>query len=951
MIRIYNLSLSIVLLLGLTTYTHAQSVYLGSVKNFITSTKAQASNSKLSGGKSMLHQKVSETDQLDLEINFEKGGKGVYMVGTVTNHKSSNFFISASENEVIGNIVLKEEKKAYKYSADEHGAVFIKEVDIHEVLCVEFDEVNTKSSTSGQKATAAAQPDLQSLPGATAVVYLDFDGEYVSGTPWNGGNPINAVSRNYSNAQIAEIWERVAQDFYAFQVNVTTNRSVFDAAPRNRRMMTIFTTTNTAAPGSGGVAYMNSFTWNDNTPCWVFNGGIQTAATTASHEVGHTLGLGHDGRTSPSEGYYNGHGDWGPIMGAAFGKRIDHWSKGEYANANNHQDDIAIIASPGNGFGFRADDHAGNTGGATTLQIGSNGNINGNNVGIIGQENDIDMFKFTTGGGNVNFTVAPRSAWTNLDVEARLLNASGAVIASSSNPDLSANINVNVGAGTYYIRVDGIGTGNPTTGYLDYASTGDFQITGNIPPGVNPPPSGDAVVTLHEHCNMTGTAVGLARGDFNLGQLQALGYGNDGLSSISVKKGYKTRVYEHDNFTGNSVLLTSSDNCLVDNGFNDLMTSIRVRPNGQTGLSGQRFFIKNRKSGKYLDVANWGTDNGANILQWHYHGGANQQFEFQGLGDGVYVIRNVHSGKAMDIGGISKANGANLLQWDYVGGDNQKFIVYNNTGNFYQLIPLHSSKCISVDGNSNNAGANVHQWDNNDQLAAQWELVPVPTPDHSVFIQAEDYNNMAGVQTEPTTDDGGGINVGWIDAGDWMAYYDINFPETANYLIEYRVASPGGSVLSADLNAGSIQLGTVNIPATGGWQNWTTVSHTVGVNAGTYQFGVFAPQSGWNINWIRITKVSGGAVAAESSEMLDNDPTELRQLDTYPNPAFGELNIADLDGSLSGGQMVISSMQGQVIYEGTFQSKVSLNRAPAGIYTVKVISVDGTLSISRFLKE
>jgi hypothetical protein len=128
-------------------------------------------------------------------------------------------------------------------------------------------------------------------------------------------------------------------------------------------------------------------------------------------------------------------------------------------------------------------------------------------------------------------------------------------------------------------------------------------------------------------------------------------------------------------------------------------------------------------------------------------------------------------------------------------------------------------------------------------------------PGFTRLIQAEAYTAMSGVQLENTTDSGGGQNVGWIDAGDWMAHATINFPTSGTYKVEYRVASPGGSALSLDLNAGAIQLGQVTIPATGGWQNWTTISHNVNVTAGTYGLGIYAPQGGWNINWLRITKL------------------------------------------------------------------------------------------------
>ena len=123
------------------------------------------------------------------------------------------------------------------------------------------------------------------------------------------------------------------------------------------------------------------------------------------------------------------------------------------------------------------------------------------------------------------------------------------------------------------------------------------------------------------------------------------------------------------------------------------------------------------------------------------------------------------------------------------------------------------------------------------------------------LIEAEAYTAMAGVQTETTTDVAGGLNVSWIDANDWMAYAGINFPSTGTYRVEYRVASPNGSELSLDLDAGQTVLGQLSIPATGGWQTWTTISHDVQIQAGTHDVGIFAPQGGWNINWFRITEL------------------------------------------------------------------------------------------------
>ncbi len=156
---------------------------------------------------------------------------------------------------------------------------------------------------------------------------------------------------------------------------------------------------------------------------------------------------------------------------------------------------------------------------------------------------------------------------------------------------------------------------------------------------------------------------------------------------------------------------------------------------------------------------------------------------------------------------------------------------YIPTVSTYFWEPIAASACGGASSSSSSAGAFTR------------------------LIQAEAYTSMSGVQLETTTDTGGGQNVGWIDATDWMAHANINFPSSGTYKVEYRVASVSGSALSLDLNAGAIQLGQVTIPATGGWQTWTTVSHTVSINAGTYSVGIYAPQGGWNLNWIKFTKL------------------------------------------------------------------------------------------------
>jgi Matrixin. len=103
-------------------------------------------------------------------------------------------------------------------------------------------------------------------------------------------------------AQITTVFNRVAEDYRPFNINVTTEEAKFLAAPLGKRMRVVLTVNHEWYGISGGVAFVNSFTWTDNTPCFVFtalhvNGAgqyvIKNIAEASAHEAGHTLGLYH----------------------------------------------------------------------------------------------------------------------------------------------------------------------------------------------------------------------------------------------------------------------------------------------------------------------------------------------------------------------------------------------------------------------------------------------------------------------------------------------------------------------------------------------------------------------------------------------------------------------------------------------------------------------------------
>ncbi|MBA3709256.1 MAG: pre-peptidase C-terminal domain-containing protein, partial [Planctomycetes bacterium] len=359
------------------------------------------------------------------------------------------------------------------------------------------------------------QPSYHSRPGSANRIFLDFNGANVTGTRWNVSPApatyvcppldIDSDPTTFSDAEqllIQRIWQRVSEDYAPFNVDVTTDPAVESAMDirTGHVLITRATDSNGAGmpyPGSAGVAAINVFgssSYRYNSPALVYFD-VQPArddyiAEVCSHEMGHNMGLNHDGTLSGAA-YYTGHGSgptsWGPIMGAAYNHDMSQWSKGEYFDANLTEDDLSIISGK---LTFRVDDF-GNTDAAATRITGTSLSA----TGVIATSSDVDVISFDAGAGTVNLTVSPwqsavNTAGNNLDVKLTLANSSGAVIATSDVAGgVIGSINTTVADGTYYLRVSGAADGtplaNPPSGYTAYASIGQWFLSGSCPPSTS----------------------------------------------------------------------------------------------------------------------------------------------------------------------------------------------------------------------------------------------------------------------------------------------------------------------------------------------------------------------------------------------------------------------------------------------------------------------------------
>jgi hypothetical protein len=105
-----------------------------------------------------------------------------------------------------------------------------------------------------------------------------------------------------------------------------------------------------------------------------------------------------------------------------------------------------------------------------------------------------------------------------------------------------------------------------------------------------------------------------------------------------------------------------------------------------------------------------------------------------------------------------------------------------------------------------------------------------------------------GVDLETTSAPGGGNNVGWTAAGQWFRY-TVNVATAGTYTVTFEVASPAGVTDGFHLasSAGTNLTGSVNIPATGGWQTWATVTASVTLPAGQQVLTWNQDNAGYNL--------------------------------------------------------------------------------------------------------
>ncbi len=405
--------------------------------------------------------------------------------------------------------------RVYEAALDGHGFGELIQQDANYYYCIKMPSETLAASGNDENpllllAATPGLPELQSLQGkpiANKVLYLNYWGGTLSGTRWNdeytSGADINytayssdADTGDFSTTDLYRMWmgwREVVEDYAPFDVNITTDQSVYEATPAEDRSM-IIATTSYAWYGSqaGGLANFDSFGNDYSGIGWAWNKGLEALGQTMSHEAGHQMGLLHDGQ-NPSIAYYDGHGEndeWGPIMGAPYGQTYVQWSKGEYDNANNNEDDLLIIKAK---LG-EDEDTVGDTLGSA-FAISSSAYLEGviEPRGLLG-DMDTDVYRFEISPGSaqaVQIQVAAvlgddtQRYGSNLSLDAKLTDSGGVTILAQSTQippfypqDNLLSYDGLLDPGTYYLIVTALSPNvNWSTGFGEYADAGLYSVS------------------------------------------------------------------------------------------------------------------------------------------------------------------------------------------------------------------------------------------------------------------------------------------------------------------------------------------------------------------------------------------------------------------------------------------------------------------------------------------
>ena len=222
------------------------------------------------------------------------------------------------------------------------------------------------------------------------------------------------------------------------------------------------------------------------------------------------------------------------------------------------------------------------------------------------------------------------------------------------------------------------------------------------------------------------------------------------------------------------------------------------------------------------------------------------------------------------------------------------------------------------------------------------------------IIQAEGYYNMYGVETEVTSDNGGGLNIGYTNPGDYVDYL-VNVEADYEYNIKLRVAAESNSGRVAFYTVSNqgeeTRISEILLPVTNGWQNWVNVTSSIQLPKGNYTLRMRIINGDFNMNWIELSYpdsdqdgINDTIDQCPNTSVISSVDESGCALDPIALNNFSLKVVNETCSSSDNGKIFINSLSSETfvanldfngsIVSKTFNSEVNFSSLQAGNYSL-----------------
>ncbi len=415
----------------------------------------------------------------------------------------------------------------------------------------------------------------------------------------------------------------------------------------------------------------------------------------------------------------------------------------------------------------------------------------------------------------------------------------------------------------------------------------------------------DGPVSVYDNCDFGGRKAFFDEGIYDLNALRSR-FGNDRLSSLKVKKGYRATLYES-NLEGRTVVFSGDDACLSNDSFNDRASALKVER-----------IVSNSSDCNFEKINGLALDIGS---------GGGKTYVI-GLEQKVYERNSEDTGwERLPLGGFD------AKRIDVTGSGVPWVISDKNEIYFFEYGKWTKTRGYAKDISANGnliciVGTDgvVYKWNdidgwiklNDDRKAKR---VDVSINGQVWIISTDDF--VYQLRSDK-----------WLKVGSFKAK-DISFAE--GFVGLWGLSKSDGKVfLYKSPNKWVEQSGTASAISVGSYMDTWMVSDSNAIYRGS------CPAK------VSVQTTASDPVSRKSQE-------KEKEILLYPNPTEGVLKVNLSDYTGVDVKYVIRSLEGRTVAEGDFtaqhamEERIDLSTFRGGLYLIRLMPSDGVVQTKQVL--